>query len=706
MGLVTAARRTIAIVALGLSCSPFLLPASAQPAARSVAEKHDTGDINIGPQPEPFNPNAKLGLTPCFVGLAAVYPCSNVDLLSFTTRADLSGGQDQDAADIWGWHDRQTGMEVAIVAMDSGTSFVDVTQPATPRPLGFLPTTGGTFPNREANVYADHAFIVADGPNQHGLQVFDLRQLRGYDGPFQQLRETTRYTGFENCHNFSINPDSGFGYGVGSNTCGPGGLHMVDLRDPQNPRFAGCYADPDHAYIHDVQCVLYHGPDRRYARHEICFASNEDALLIVDVTDKSNPVRLARKSYEGVGYTHQAWLTEDHKHLLLDDELDEFEGPTNTRTYIWNVSNLTDPKQFATYVAPTASTDHNQFVQGRYLYQANYRAGLRILDLSKVAQGKLTEVGYFDVVPGSDNPGFDGAWGVYPYLPSGNLLVSGINQGLYVLKRGGPSALPATCRPSADRLCLGGNRYLVEAAWRDASSGASGKATARKGAGATGFLSFTNGEQLEVAVRLTTGGGVGLSFGSVTDRPFIVQVADLKTKKVSTFQSGESFCAGGARLPKDGGAAQGTPGELDEVLAGAPVGAKRGAPAVQAPYRLDLGALPAKHEGTCAGNANTLCLHEGVLAIKLSYTDPASGAVKAARALPLTDGSGGFAFKLPKEPEVVVRAFESGGHIQVAWGGFTSAAYHLEVQNTLDGTVRSYDHAAGGTCGGSDPTAF
>lgn len=671
--------------------------------ASSPGWKHDTGGVDPGPQPAPFSPGQKLGAVPCFGGLAAGYPCSNVDLLSFTPRAEMGSDPVEKVAGLWGWHDRQTGMELALVAMERGTSFVDVTQASAPRVLGYLPSTGGFFPNREVNVYADHAFIVADGPDQHGLQVFDLRQLRGYDGPPQQLSETARYTGFENCHNFNVNPESGFGYAVGTNTCGAG-LHMVDLRDPGNPRFAGCYEDPDHGYIHDVQCVTYKGPDRRFNRHEICFASNETALLIVDVTDKAKPVRLARKSYEGVGYTHQAWLTEDHKFLLMDDELDEVFLESNTRTYLWNLAKLTDPKHFSTYVGPTVATDHNQFVKGGLLYQANYRAGLRILDLSNVARGRLTETGYFDIVPDSDNPGFDGAWAVFPWLPSGSLIVSGMSQGLYVLRSAGPGALPATCRPSADRLCLGGNRYQVEGVWQEAN-GASGRATARKGTGATGYFSFSRPDELEIAFRVANGGGV--AFASLTGRAFSLQVADLKSRKVTVLRNGESYCAGAGRLAKAGERA--ATGDLESILASPLAGGNDAAPALARPYRLDAGKLPPvpyKHEGSCRPSADTVCLHEKALRVTLSYVDPANGARKPGRALALTDGTGGFAFRSPQEPEVLVKAFERDGHLQVVWGGFTTAAFRLEVENTLNGTVKSYDRAAGSACGGIDAEAF
>lgn len=152
------------------------------------------------------------------------------------------------------------------------------------------------------------------------------------------------------------------------------------------------------------------------------------------VTDKGDIQKLSRTGYVGNGYCHQGWLTTNQKYFLMDDELDELSAGHPTRTYLWNFASLTAPRQFATYTATTEATDHNQYVRGNLVYQSNYRAGLRILNIAKIAAGKLREVGYFDIVPDSDEAGFEGAWGNYPFFPSGTVVVSGISQGLYILK--------------------------------------------------------------------------------------------------------------------------------------------------------------------------------------------------------------------------------------------------------------------------------
>ena len=367
--------------------------------------------------------------TPCSGGMAGTYPCSNVDLMSFLALADIGGGQ---ANDIWGWTDSSTGKEYAIMGRTNGTSFVDISDPVNPIYLGNLPphSSGSTF--RDIKVYADHAFMVTEARGS-GMQVFDLTQLRMVASPPATFSETAHYPRFSYAHNLVINEDSGFAYAVGTNTCS-GGLHMINIQTPANPTSAGCFSAD--GYTHDAQCVNYDGPDLDHQGKEICFNSNVDTLTIVNVTNKAGPVMLSRTGYSGSRYTHQGWLTEDQVYFLLGDEEDEAENPkvTNTRTYLWDVSDLDAPALIGSHDSTTTATDHNQYVKGSYTYQSNYRAGLRILDITDIANGNLTEVAFFDVYPRSDSPKEDGTWSNYPFFDSGIVIVSEIEQGLFILR--------------------------------------------------------------------------------------------------------------------------------------------------------------------------------------------------------------------------------------------------------------------------------
>ena len=135
---------------------------------------------------------------------------------------------------------------------------------------------------RDLKVYNDHAFVVADTRSgdfdDHGLQIFSIPNIIdkarthqnnvGYQDIYNVSYgspEYWNYTGFGGSHNIFINEDTGYLYSVGTTTCGDGGLHIVDIRDPLHPKQAGCFAHADNSsYVHDAQCVNYHGPDTRY----------------------------------------------------------------------------------------------------------------------------------------------------------------------------------------------------------------------------------------------------------------------------------------------------------------------------------------------------------------------------------------------------------------------------------------------------------
>jgi choice-of-anchor B domain-containing protein len=385
------------------------------------------------------------GQVDCTDGNAAGFECSEVDLVSFVPVRELGGGRGVRLNDIWGWTDPQSKKEYAIVGRMDGTSFVDISDPYNPVYVGNLPRTEGSPAStwRDMKVYRDHAFIVADGAGNHGMQVFDLTRLREFVGDPITFSEDAHYDGIHSAHNIAINENTGFAYAVGNSaggeTCG-GGLHMINIQEPLQPTFAGCFADPttgraSTGYSHDAQCVTYHGPDAEHSGREICFGANETALSISDVTDKDNPVPLSTGSYPNVGYTHQGWISDDHQYFFVNDELDELQGLVEgTRTLVWDLTDLDDPQLLKEYFSENKSSDHNLYIKGKYMYQSNYTSGLRIVDISDPASPQ--QVGFFDTVPyGEDAPGFGGSWSNYPFFQSGMVVVTSGYEGLFVLKK-------------------------------------------------------------------------------------------------------------------------------------------------------------------------------------------------------------------------------------------------------------------------------
>jgi choice-of-anchor B domain-containing protein len=386
----------------------------------------------------------KGGEARCDAGKARGFECRDADLVSYLPNSAIGAKRGVLLNDIWGWTDSVTQREFAIVGRVDGTSFVEVTDPANPVYLGELEMTKGAKANlwRDIKVYKNHAFIVADGAGPHGMQVFDLTELRDVADAPRNFKATAHYDRIHSAHNIVINEATGFAYPVGNSmggeTCG-GALHMIDIREPAAPKFAGCYADPATGkartgYTHDAQCVIYNGPDEHYRGREVCFNSSETALGIADVTDKKNPKPISVASYPNVAYAHQGWLSEDHRYFYLDDEGDELAGTApKTRTLVFDLADLDDPVVAKEFLGTTPATDHNLYVRGRYMYQSNYVSGLRVIDVNDPTNP--VEVGFFDTVPyGENQPGFAGSWSNFPYFKSGVVAVTSMREGLFMIR--------------------------------------------------------------------------------------------------------------------------------------------------------------------------------------------------------------------------------------------------------------------------------
>lgn len=429
---------TVAVASLGLLISATT--AAAHPTHKEGEGKAAGFDLvqeEISPGGVPQEPMSDLR---CEDGMAGdLFPCHKVDVASFTPLKDL--GDSIWANDVWGWTDPQTGREYALAKLYEGTAFVDITDASNPVHLGVLPAAAGGSGNiwGDIKTYDNHAYIGSEAA-EHGVQVFDLTRLRGVTSE-QDWTADTRITGVGQSHNLYVNEASASLYVVGSTRgvtapgCADvgGGPIMYDLSSPGQPEFAGCYGED--GYTHDIQCVEYEGPDTEHAGREICVASNEDTVTILDVTDKSAVDMLARVSYTTAAYTHQGWFTEDQAYFLLGDELDELTGTVDsTTTYVWDLHDLDNPVLRGADGSGNPSIDHNIFIKDGLAYQSNYTSGLRVMDTWKAEQGRLTERGFFDVYPNDDETKFAGTWGNYPYFESGKVVVTGVEEGLFVLE--------------------------------------------------------------------------------------------------------------------------------------------------------------------------------------------------------------------------------------------------------------------------------
>lgn len=396
-------------------------------------DQEDTNNNGIGDACE----SSITALTPCVNGMAGIYPCNGIDLLSAISAEVLGGSAGINGADIWGWTDPTNNNEYAIIALTNSTAFVDVTDPVNPLFLGRLNTNAGTNAWRDVKVYNNHAFIVADNVGNHGMQVFDLTRLRNVPNAPESFTADTVYTGVGSCHNIVINESEAVAYLVGCTSTNGGGPIFVDISNPLNPTFLGDYSAG--GYSHDAQVVTYNGPDLDYTGRQIYVGSNgnTDKVVILDVTDKNNVIPISDFTYPQIDYAHQGWFTDDHAYFVLGDELDEDEFGFNTKTLIFNLTDLDNPSLSSTYFGPTTAIDHNGYIKGNEFYLANYRAGLRILDITNISASSnaMVETAFFDTFPDNDNANFNGVWSVYPYFESGNIIVSDIEGGLFVLRK-------------------------------------------------------------------------------------------------------------------------------------------------------------------------------------------------------------------------------------------------------------------------------
>ena len=409
------------------------------------------------------NKDIETPLATCIDGFATIpgtdhtYECLDYDLMSHVSLEEMDA---EAGNDCWGWTDEMTGREYAIMGVNNGTVFVDITDPTNPTYLGKLPTATVDSSWRDMKVYKDHVYIVSEATN-HGLQVFDLKKLRGLESAKTFVSDFL-YNQYGQAHNIAINEETGHAYTAGARSRG---IHVLDLSNPVSPELV--LEAPDFGYSHDVQTVIYNGPDIDYKGKEVYIGSNEDKVILVDITNKNEPKLISEFFYDHQ-YTHQAWLTTDHKYALLGDEADETTGfpdydllpDAQTRTIVIDLTDLDNPKHHFDYLSQNKAIDHNGYVKGTNFFLASYTAGLRVIDILNIDQKSISEIGFFNTFndhhdhdhgkvktskfgqdPG-DHTGikggsdaFNGAWSVYPYFKSENIIVSDINSGLFIVKK-------------------------------------------------------------------------------------------------------------------------------------------------------------------------------------------------------------------------------------------------------------------------------
>ncbi len=318
-------------------------------------------------------------------------------------------GSGHSYANVWGY--AANGREYALLGADDGTSIIEVTDPANPVEVAHIPGPNSSW--RELRTYQHYAYVVTEGStpaNLAGVHIIDLSELP------EKATLVNRYVGRLNhgtVHTVSI--DGKYLYLNGSRNSSLRDINVIlDLTDPVHPVEVGAW---EQNYWHDSQ-----------AKNDTIFASAiyGDGIQIIDARDKSNLKLISQTNYPS-NFTHNIWMTDDNNYIVQTDETPDM--PLN----FWTVSNPSAPVKLTEYRAGQHAMAHNVHISGNLAHVAYYEDGYRVFDLSNRKAPVLA--GYFDVDGQLPRAGqFTSVWGVYPYLPSGNILLSDIERGLVIIR--------------------------------------------------------------------------------------------------------------------------------------------------------------------------------------------------------------------------------------------------------------------------------
>jgi choice-of-anchor B domain-containing protein len=391
--------------------------------------------------------DAQSAAATCAQGFAGQFPCRNIDFLSQLPLNQFSS-QPVSAANVWGFLDLNDNREYAVIGLHNGTAIVEVTDPVNPREVATIPGNSSRW--REVKVYQGfdatanrwraYAYVTTEAANS-GLQTIDMSGLPLTAGLASTNHDTSsQHTLYISNIDYATNAKEGplapVLYVAGSDLNG-GSWRAYSLANPAAPQFIS--NAPTTRYMHDSTSLAFFGAKTAQCApgHDPCEVLvdfNVEEVELWDVTNKLQPVLLGAATNPDNRYIHSGWPTPSGTHLFFHDELEEIQFGLKTRLYTLDLADLRAPTVSVSHQGPTTTTDHNGYTRGPYYYVSHYRRGVVVYDSFDPTQ--LVEIGHFDnyLTPSANSSGTDGAWGVYPFLPSRSLLVSDIENGLFVLR--------------------------------------------------------------------------------------------------------------------------------------------------------------------------------------------------------------------------------------------------------------------------------
>jgi len=309
------------------------------------------------------------------------------------------------AAGNWGYT-TAGGRRFALTGLSTGTSIVEVTDPARPRNVALV--TGPESQWREIRTYGEYVYTTTEAP--WGLDIISMKD------PDHPRRIQTWNKTFRTAHSLWIDTDRGLLFVNGANGRA-GGMRVLDIgSNPEDPSEVGAFTD---FYIHDS-----------YSRGNVLFASaiSDGVEVLLDVTDPRR-IRETTRFFTGGRFTHNSWLTRDGRYLFTTDERSGMpvEG--------WDITTPTAPRKVTQFIANPAAIAHNVMIDGDRLLVSHYTEGVYLLDIRNPEQPRV--IGSYDTFPGPSG-GFNGAWGAYVFPASNLIVASDISGGLFVLAYTGP----------------------------------------------------------------------------------------------------------------------------------------------------------------------------------------------------------------------------------------------------------------------------
>ncbi len=385
---------------------------------------------------------------PCVDGMAAgTFPCSGLDLESYVS-LDVLSLDAASGSNLWGFADADDGREYAVIGVSNGTSVVDVTDPAAPRVVGAVPGPQSAW--REVKVYQKwnpaterhdaFAYVVSEAPTA-GLQILDLSNVP------DSVSLAATFRAFDTSHTVSISnvdPATGLAADGGAEPVlyvqgarqPTVGIFALSIADPRAPAVLGRYTE---TYGHDTwigraageraaACAPGHDPC------DIVVVWTGRSVRVLDWTEKTVPRVISETLYADLAYPHSGWISTDGDYLFSMDEFDERVTGADSRVRIFDVHDWAHPVLAGVWTSDTHAIEHNGYTRGDRYYLSHYERGVTILDVRDPLSP--IEAAFFDTFPAGEAAEFHGAWGVYPYLPSGTILASNIDgaAGLFILR--------------------------------------------------------------------------------------------------------------------------------------------------------------------------------------------------------------------------------------------------------------------------------